>query len=131
MDFANQQYYGCSPTGCLSISRASSGTNLLPSSASGFSYSTLGTNVLRITPTLGLLIEEPRTNQLLNSTAPATLTTGSLANGTYTLWVNGSGSATMSAGTATGCGTGTATNGIAVNLRSRLRAPVRSLLRAR
>lgn len=115
MDFANGRYYGCSLTSCLSITRASAGTDLLPSSASGFAYTTFGNNTLRITAGLGLLIEEARTNQLLNSTAPATQTTGSLGTGVYTLWVNGSGSATISAGTGTGCGTGTATNGIPVN----------------
>lgn len=99
----------------LTVTRASSGTNLLPSSASGFAYSTFGNNVLRLTSGLGLLAEESRTNQLLNSAVPVTQTTGSLANGTYTLWVNGSGSAQMSLGTATGCGIGTATQGSPVN----------------
>jgi hypothetical protein len=88
---------------------------LLPTSASGFAYSTFANNVPRITSGLGLLVEEIRTNLLLNSTVPATQTTGSLANATYTLWVNGAGSATMSAGTATGCGTGVATQGSPVN----------------
>lgn len=95
----------------VSITRASSGTNLLPTSASGFAYTTFGNNVLRTTGGSGLLVEESRTNQLLNSAAPVTQTTGSLGTGTYTLWVNGAGSATMSAGTGTGCGTGAATNG--------------------
>lgn len=116
LDFANGRAFGCTLASCLSITRASSKTNLLPSSASGFAYSTFGNNVLAITPGAGLLIEEARTNQLLNSAAPATQTTGSLATGTYILWVNGSGSATMSAGTATGCGTGAATNGTPVTV---------------
>ena len=60
---------------------------------------------------LGFLIEGSATNYLLNSDAPATQTTGSLATGTYTLWIAGTGSATSSAGTATGSGFGTATNG--------------------
>jgi hypothetical protein len=115
MSFATGQYYGCTLASCLSITRASSKTNLLPSSASGFSYTTFSNNILAITPGSGLLIEEARTNQLLNSAAPATQTTGSLGTGTYTLWVNGSGSATMSLGTGVGCGTGTATNGTPVN----------------
>jgi hypothetical protein len=115
MSFSTGQYYGCSLASCLSITRGSSKTNLLPSSASGFIYSTFGNNVLAITPGSGLLVEEGRTNQLLNSAAPATQTTGSLGTGTYTLWVNGSGSATMSLGTGVGCGTGTATNGTPVN----------------
>lgn len=111
MDFANGRYFGCTLTSCLSITRASQKTNLLPSSASGFTYTTFANNTLAITSGLGILIEEARTNLLLNSATPATQTTGSLGTATYTLWVNGSGSATMSAGTATGCGTGTATNG--------------------
>ena len=115
LNFATGQYYGCTLASCLSITRASAKTNLLPSSVSGFAYATFGNNVLAITPGSGLLIEEARTNQLLTSTVPATQTTGSLANGTYTLWVNGSGTATMSAGTATGCGTGVASNGTPVN----------------
>lgn len=116
LNFATGQIYGCATlVSCLSITRASNKTDLLPSSASGFAYNIFSNNVLAITPTLGLLIEEARTNQLLNSTSPATQTTGSLANGTYTLWVNGSGTATMSTGTATGCGTGVASQGTPVN----------------
>lgn len=64
--------------------------------------------VPRITD-LGLLIEESRTNFLLNSTAPVTQTTGSLATGSYTLWIVGSGSAAITAGTGTATGLGTAT----------------------
>jgi hypothetical protein len=128
MNFATATYSGCTPASCLAITRASPKTDLLPSSASGLQFNTFTSNVLAITPTLGLLIENARTNQLLNScnattyptqcagnTGPATQTTGSLATGTYTLWVNGSGSATMSAGTGTGCGAGAATGGTPVN----------------
>jgi hypothetical protein len=114
LNFSISQYYGCSLSSCLSLTRASSKTNLLPTSASGYAYSTFGSGVLAITSGLGVLIEEARTNQLLNSTAPATQTTASLATGTYTLWVNGSGSATMSSGTGTGCGTGAASQGTVV-----------------
>lgn len=60
---------------------------------------------------LGLLIEEARTNYLLNSLAPATQTTESLGTGTYTLWVAGTGSAEVAANTATMTGAGTATEG--------------------
>lgn len=55
----------------------------------------------------GLLIEEQRTNYLLNSTAPATQTV-TLAAGNYTLWVAGTGSCSAAAGTAVGSGFGTA-----------------------
>jgi hypothetical protein len=44
---------------------------------------------------------------LLNSDAPVTQTTGSLATGTYVLFGNGSGTLTGAAGTATGSGFGT------------------------
>jgi hypothetical protein len=59
---------------------------------------------------LGLLIEEQRTNYLLNSGAPATQSV-TLGTGIYTLWVEGSGSATSAAGTAVGTGFGAATDG--------------------
>lgn len=109
-NFAVGLYWGGS-VASLSVSRASIGTNLLPTSLSGFAYATFGNNLARITFGSGLLVEESRTNQLLHSAAPSTQTTGSLATGTYILWANGSGSATSSAGTATGTGFGTATNG--------------------
>lgn len=99
-----------SASSLLTVTRASSKTNLFPTSASGFVYSSFGNNVASIT-SLGLSVEESRTNQLLNSTVPATQTTASLGTGTYTLWVNGSGSATSSAGSATITGAGAATNG--------------------
>lgn len=58
-----------------------------------------------------LMCEKAATNFLLNSTAPATQTTGSLAANTYTLWVDGPGSATITAGTGAATGLGTATQG--------------------
>lgn len=98
----------CTGTGCLA-------SDLLPSAASGASYSTYAANAIRIIANSGYLAEPTATNFLLVSNVPVTQTTGALANGTYTLWVNGSGSAAMSSGTATGCGTGVATNGIPVS----------------
>lgn len=112
MDFANGRYFGGTLASLVTAARASSKTDLLPASASGFAYNTFLNNALAVTPGSGALIEEARTNVLLNSAAPATQTTASLAVGTYTLWVNGSGSATPSAGTATITGAGTATNGV-------------------
>lgn len=109
MNFATGQYFGCTPATCLSLTRALSETNLLPSSPSGFAYTTYGNNQFAFTAN-GPVIFGTRTNQLLNSTAPATQTTGALAATAQTLWVNGSGSAALSNGTATGCA-GTATNG--------------------
>jgi len=52
-----------------------------------------------------------QTQYLLNSDAPATQTTGSLANGDYVLWQNGAGSSDLTAGTATISTTGSATDG--------------------
>lgn len=53
-------------------------------------------------------IEAAATNFLLNSTAPATQTTGSLGTGTYVLWVVGTGTATITAGTGAASGLGAA-----------------------
>jgi hypothetical protein len=122
-DFVNQkrcyqQGIGSgSPSSFITVTRAQASsytTNLLPTSASGFAYSTFAANTVRLGAG-GNIVEEARTNQLLNNTAPVTQTTGSLANGTYTLWVNGSGTATMSAGTATGCGTSAASQGAPIS----------------
>lgn len=101
-------------TSLISTTRTTTGgtaSGLVPASASGAPIPTYANNTLRIVPGFGLLPELAHHNYLLASTAPATQTTGSLATGAYTLWVNGSGSAQMSAGTATGCGTGTASQG--------------------
>lgn len=87
---------------------ATTGTFLDPS---GASFSTVLQNIPRIDASNGLLIEPFRTNLLLNSSAPATQTTASLAIGSYSLWVNGSGSATPSAATAIGNGFAAATQG--------------------
>jgi hypothetical protein len=111
LNFTSGKYFLQGGAGPVTTSRASIGTNLLPTSPNGSTYATFGNNIARITPGLGDLIEETRTNYLLNSTAPATQTTGSLGTGTYTLWVNGSGSATMALGTGVGCGIGSATQG--------------------
>lgn len=56
----------------------------------------------------GVLAEGPATNYARNSAAPASQTTGVLPAGTYTLWVEGAGSCTVSANTAEGTGFGTA-----------------------
>jgi hypothetical protein len=45
-----------------------------------------------------VLLEQQRTNLLLNSTAPATQTVASMVAGTYTLWVEGTGSCALSGG---------------------------------
>src|ERR1700721_1399986 len=113
INFLTSAYTGCSSlTNCVSETRAGAGaTDLLPASASGAAFTTYSANQVRYTVNNCVLIEEARTNSLLNSTAPATQTTASLGTGTYTLWVNGAGSATSSAGTATGTGFGAAVQG--------------------
>lgn len=112
LDFANSRYFGGTPSTLLSITRASNATDLLPSSASGYAYNTYGNNVLAISPNIGLLIFEARTNLFLNSTAPVTQLAISLpATGSYTLWVNGSGTAAIAGVTATITGAGTASQG--------------------
>lgn len=114
LNFAQGLYYqanapGCrSALACITTSRASVGTNLLPVSPNGFAFTTFPANIPRFSPSFGsynggLLVYQSVENFLLSSGAPATQTTASLAAGTYTLWINGSGTATPSAGTATGC----------------------------
>ncbi len=74
----------------------------------------IGANVPRFELVGGyraLLIEPARTNYFLNSTAPVTQTTESLGTGTYTAWIDGTGSATVAANTATITGGGAATDG--------------------
>jgi hypothetical protein len=109
-DFAN----GSFDASLYTFTRASSKTDLLPTSPSGYAYSTFANDVMAVTPGRGFLSESAAT-QLLNSPiAPATQTTSSLSVGTYTLWVNGAGSAALTAGTAVLTGAGTATNGTPV-----------------
>lgn len=110
MDFRRALYFGLTPSG-LTCTRASQGTDLLPTSASGASFNTYANLIPRISPGVGLIPEESRTNNLLNSTVPITQTTASLGAATYTLWVNGSGTATPSAGTATITGAAAASQG--------------------
>ena len=64
-----------------------------------------------ISPAPSLLMEPAATNYLLNSDVPATQTTESLGTGDYILWVDGTGSAAVTAGTATITGGGTASDG--------------------
>lgn len=118
-DFSGNRYWNAGTVAnvgaAVTVTRASGGTNLFPVSASGFAYTTFGNNTARQTTGSGLIVEESRVNRLLNSAAPVTQTTASLGTGTYTLWVNGSGSATSSAGSATGSGFGAATQGVPNN----------------
>lgn len=109
-NFAAGTYTG-KPLSSISTTRASVATDLLPTSLSGASFNNFISNQIRITPGIGLLVEETRTNVLLNSIVPVTQTSPSLGLGTYSLWCNGAGSVTPSGVTATITGGATATNG--------------------
>lgn len=111
MDFANNQFFGGSAASLISSGRSSTATDLLPTSASGYVYkAVVGTSPI-ISPGVGLLVYRAATNLLLNSSVPVTQTTASLGTGAYTLWVNGSGSALASNGTATIVNAAPVTNG--------------------
>ena len=117
LNFANNVGYnggtGATAASFLTVARAGTATDLMPTSPPGYLYQTFAANTPRLTPGLGLLLEGTRVNSALNSVNPtgANVATASLANATYVLWMNGTGSVTMSAGTATGCSTATVTNG--------------------
>ena len=86
---------------------------VLPAFTNVFTPSTTYKKYTRTNPAVdlpGYLCEPARTNYALNSTAPATHTTGTIPVGTYTLWQAGTGSITATAGTAVGT-FGTASNG--------------------
>ena len=95
----------------ITWTRSSTATDGLYTDATGSAFNSLAANAPRINTSAGLLVENARTNNLLNSGAPATQTTASLATGVYCLWVIGAGSATASAGTAVGTGFGAAVAG--------------------
>lgn len=104
---------GVLPSG-WTLTRASTATDSFFTDAAGSGYNTYANNAPRFSGAAGMVVEsQARTNYLLNSTAPATQTTGSLPAGpsNYCLWVIGTGSATVAAGTAVGTGFGTATAG--------------------
>lgn len=117
-----------SPTYCggtlatnLIENRTSVATDLEPSSASGYSFTTTAANLPVISPTQGgMWVEDARTNYLINSLTPATQTTLSLPIGHYVVTAyGGTGSLTMStpgSGGATGCGTSAATRTSPVTL---------------
>ena len=62
-------------------------------------------------PLVGYVPWPARTNHFLNSSVPATQTSGALSTGTYTLWMTGTGSVAVAGNTATITGAGTATDG--------------------
>lgn len=95
----------------ITWTRNSTATDGLYTDLPGTSYNTFGINVPRVS-SRGVLVENAMANFLINSDAPVTQTTASLAIGTYCLWCIGTGSATSSAGTAVGTGFGAATPGV-------------------
>jgi len=96
----------------MTFTRNGTATDSHWTDASGSSYNSYGTNIPRFHP-MGMVFEsQARTNYLLNSAAPATQTTGSLPAAACVLWVIGTGSATVTAGTGIASGgLGTATAG--------------------
>jgi hypothetical protein len=92
-------------------SRGTTATDGLYTDAAGSSYNSYLVDQVRLISGKGVLLEMSKTNRLLNSATPATQTTGSLATGSYILWVVGTGNAAVAAATATGTGFGTATGG--------------------
>lgn len=103
------------PDDLVTTSRASNATDLLPTSPVGYNYRSYGNNVLNWRPEseggIGAIIFQSATNLSAYPTAPQNETIIIPTTGSYTLWVNGTGSATVAAGTAVGANFGTATNG--------------------
>jgi hypothetical protein len=102
---------GALPDPTIVFTRPGVATDSVHTDAAGTAVVTTSDGLPRLT-NRGFLTDYAHRNQLLNAATPITRTTGSLSNGVYTLWVNGTGSATTSAGTATASGYGTATNGV-------------------
>ena len=100
LDFANDRAWGGTVASLLTTTRATIKTDLMPDSPAGYAFRTFEVNVPAITPGRGLLIENAATNLFLNSGAPVTQAITLSTTGFYVLWINGAGSATVSAGTA-------------------------------
>lgn len=109
LDFDNDRFFGCSLSD-FTFTRNDAGgtsaaTDLVYTDPAGTSFNRYGLNQIR-RKTLPngkrpLLMEVgPVQNALVNSTAPVTQTTASLATGTYTYWQNGGNTAQLSVPTA-------------------------------
>lgn len=96
--------------GGLAFARASSATYL----DAGGALRTVSNDVPRYSADARLLIESAATNLLAAPAAPATQTVTIADTGTHTLWVAGTGSATITAGTGAATGLGAATAGVPV-----------------
>jgi phage-related protein len=98
--------------GGMTFARASTATDGLWTDAAGSSYNSFSSGQARLSSS-GLMFEgQARTNYLLNSASPANQTTPSILN-TWgmCLWMIGTGSVTVTAGTGAATGLGTATAG--------------------
>jgi len=105
---------GSIPAG-WTFTRGSVATDGFYTDAVGSGYNSFAINVPRLS-SAGLLFEASAHGiYLTNSTAPATQVSGALAITSHVLWVIGTGSATVTAGTAAITGGGTATQGNPVN----------------
>lgn len=101
-------------TGSATFTRA--GATAYTRNSSGAWIGPIAANVARSGYTaagvyIGYIAEEARTNHFLNSAAPITQTSASLGTGSYTLWMEGTGSVAVAQNTATITGAGTATAG--------------------
>jgi hypothetical protein len=95
----------------MTFARASTATDSHWTDAPGSSYNTYGNDVPRFHP-FGMVFESAaHTNYLLNNTSPATQTVTLTNTWACVLWVIGTGSATVTAGTGAATGLGTAVAG--------------------
>lgn len=112
IDFKNGRVHGGGAIGDLiEFSRSSEQSDLMPAAEANAAYTVFAAGVLPLTPGRGVTVEEARSNLCANPTVPASQTITLASTGTYVLWVNGAGSATLAANTATINAGGTASNG--------------------
>jgi lysophospholipase L1-like esterase len=112
LDFAKGVYAGGTLDQLCSCTRNSVATDLLYSSPSGFAYTTFQADQLVVSPGLGAMGWEARTQLHPNPTAPGAVDTVTLAStGQYVIWLNGPGKITVAAATAVITGAGDVVNG--------------------
>lgn len=103
----------------MTISRSSGATDGMYTDATGTPYTTYAANTPRWDRAgRGLIFEQTRTNIVLNSTSPTSGTVTCNGIDTWVCWMLGSGSVTVTAGTAVATGYGVATAGtpVAINV---------------
>jgi hypothetical protein len=113
MDFFNDVYVGASNTlaSLVQCVRASAAWDATWTDAAGAAYSSYAVNAVRSKAGKGLFSEVSRTERFLNSTAPATQTITLTTGSTYSVWMTGTGSITVAAGTVVATGLGVCTAG--------------------